>query len=118
MAWTYTGNPASSDKDKYRFLISDTDENDPILQDEEIQYVVDTYESENKRLYELFQRAADKFSKEVKRSLGPQSEDPTGKQEYFRERASFYKRLTTSSGISTPTYAAPKSFAKGIHDNV
>lgn len=40
MAWTYSGDPATSDRDKVRFLIGDTDSTDQLLQDAEIAYVI------------------------------------------------------------------------------
>lgn len=40
MTWSYSGNPADSLKDAVRFEIGDTNPNDPLLQDEEIQYVL------------------------------------------------------------------------------
>lgn len=39
MAWTYTGNPSDSHRDAIRFLIGDTDANDPLLDDAEIDYL-------------------------------------------------------------------------------
>lgn len=38
MSWTYTADPTSSTKDAVRFLIGDTDEANPLLQDEEIYF--------------------------------------------------------------------------------
>ena len=40
MAWTYSGNPAASDLDAVRFWIQDTDVDDPLLQDAEINYLL------------------------------------------------------------------------------
>lgn len=40
MAFTYSGNPGSSTRDLVRFLISDTDANDPYFQDSEIDYLI------------------------------------------------------------------------------
>lgn len=45
MSWTYSGDPSSSDLDAVRFCIGDTIETDQLLQDEEIQFLLDTYES-------------------------------------------------------------------------
>ena len=36
MSWTYSGNPADSDKDAIRFLIGDIDTDDQLVSDEEI----------------------------------------------------------------------------------
>ena len=38
MAWTYSGNPADSDKDAVRFQLGDTDTNHQLVSDEEIAY--------------------------------------------------------------------------------
>lgn len=43
MAWTYTGDPASSPKDEVRFILGDIDSTDPQLTDEEINYVLGQY---------------------------------------------------------------------------
>ncbi len=40
MGWNYSGNPAASDKDAVRFLIQDTQANRPLLQDEEIAWLL------------------------------------------------------------------------------
>jgi hypothetical protein len=42
MAFTYV-DPSSGDRDKVRFLIGDTDANDPILQDGEITFLLSTW---------------------------------------------------------------------------
>ena len=43
MAWTYSGNPGSSTRDEVRFLIQDTDTNDQLLSDEELDYLIAAY---------------------------------------------------------------------------
>lgn len=43
MSWNYSGDPADSAKDLTRFLIGDTDSTDPLLQDEEINWVLGQY---------------------------------------------------------------------------
>lgn len=42
MTWTYSGDPADSEKDAVRFLIGDTDTTDQLLSDEEIVYTITT----------------------------------------------------------------------------
>ena len=92
MSWTYSGNPADSKLDEYRFLIGDTNEDEPIMQDEEIQYIIDTYGSnENQVKYQLFNRVATLFARDIKRTLGPQSEDPTERLNFYKQQAKAYK---------------------------
>jgi len=38
MSWTYSANPTSSPKDAVRFLIGDTDDTNPLVEDEEIYF--------------------------------------------------------------------------------
>jgi hypothetical protein len=43
MTWTYSGDPGASTLDEVRFLIQDTDTDDQLLSDEEINYLADGY---------------------------------------------------------------------------
>lgn len=118
MSFTYSGDPSASDLDAARFLIGDTDKAMPIMQDEEIQYIIDTYGArENTMKYQLFNRVATLFARDIKRSLGPQSEDPSDRLNYFREQAEYYKNLVAVGGVSAPSYAYPKIFRKGMLSN-
>lgn len=118
MSWTYTGNPKDSKKDECRFLLGDTLEESPIMQDEEIQYIIDTCDgNENKLKYLLFFRAATLFARDCKKSLGPQSEDPTERIKFFNDQADYYKKQCTVSGLSLPRYTHGKVFYKDMHSN-
>lgn len=120
MSFTYSGDPNKSDLDAARFLIGDTDKNSPIMQDEEIKYIIDTYGSGNFTNYvkfQLFDRAATLFARDIKRSLGPQSEDPTSRLNFFKDQAMYYKGLVAAGGVSAAPYAYPKIFRKGMMSN-
>lgn len=118
MSWSYSGDPTASAIDRYRFLVGDTDPNAPIMQDEEIQFLADEAgNNENKILYMLFSQAATIFARDIKRSLGPQMEDPTKRLEYFAKMAEEYKARILSAGLSLPHYASPKIFMKGMDNN-
>jgi len=43
MTWSYSGNPGASALDEIRFLIQDTDTNDQLLSNEEINYLFTAY---------------------------------------------------------------------------
>lgn len=43
MTWTYSGNPGASLLDEVRFLIQDTNTDDQLLSNEEIEYLLDAY---------------------------------------------------------------------------
>lgn len=118
MAFTYSGDPSNSKLDECRFLLGDTDESNPILRDEEINYII-TQSGDNVDLlrYTLFLQAATIFARAIKRSLGPQSEDPTARLKFFETQAAEYKRKLASKGLSIPKYAHPKVFSKGMQNN-
>lgn len=118
MSFSYSGDPTSSDLDECRFLLGDTDSENPILQDEEIAYLIsDAGSNKNLLMCKLFTQASVVFAKAIKRSLGPQSEDPTSRLNFFKEQARMYQTKISASGISVPKFAGPKVFYKGIHSN-
>ena len=118
MSWSYSGDPRKSKVDEYRFLLGDTDKSAPIMQDEEIQYIIDTYgDNPDQAKYELFSSAATIFARDIKRSLGPQSEDPTSRLKYFNDQAASYKAKLAYAGLSVPKYGHPKVFRRGMQNN-
>lgn len=118
MSWSYTGNPTTRDIDRCRFLIGDTDEFAPIMQDEEILFLITEYGSnENKLKQMLFTQAATIFARDIKRTLGPQSEDPTERLRFFKAKADEYAALLQAAGISMAKPAYPKIFRKGMQSN-
>lgn len=118
MTWTYSGDPSSREIDSYRFKIGDTVSDEPLLQDEEIQYILTTYTSENMRLFKLNEAVYLCFIRDVKTVLGPQQMDPTIRQQLAKERMDEYKKKLAMSG--TPTTTCPttdKIFSVGMHTN-
>ena len=118
MSFSYSGDPSLSKLDECRFLLSDTDENNPILQDKEINFIIsESGGNDNLLKYSLYRQAATVFSRSIKRSLGPQSEDPTARLNFFMTQAKEYKNKLSAKGISIPKYSYPKVFRKGMHNN-
>lgn len=119
MSFSYSGDPSKSELDAARFLIGDTNSSAPIMQDEEIKYIIDTYGGfdTNTAKYQLFNRAATLFARDIKRSLGPQSEDPTERLSFYKEQANYYRGLVAFGGVSSAPYAYPKIFRKGMLSN-
>lgn len=129
MSFSYSGNPNTSVLDEARFLIGDTNEDSLIMQDEEIMYIIYTYGkaetgSETKGInnatrYQLFNRAATLLARDIKRSLGPQSEDPTTRLAFYKEQADYYKNIVAAGGVSDfgAKCAYPKIFRKGMFSN-
>ena len=86
MTWTYSGNPADSDRDKVRFLVFDTDTNEQLLSDEEIAWLL----TEQTNVYLAAANAAEaiaaKFAKDITRSA-------VGLSATVGNRAQFYLNL-------------------------
>ena len=88
------------------------------MQDEEIEYLItESGGNHNLLLYQSFTRAATLFARDIKRSLGPQSEDPTERLRFFKGQAAMYKARLSIAGISLPVYNYPKVFHKGMQSN-
>lgn len=118
MTFTYSGDPSEDEMSALRFKLADTNVNSPIFTDEELQYLIDEYgDNEDMLDYQVFSYAATKFARDIKRSLGPQSEDPTSRLNYFKTKASEAKKKLAMKGLSLPKYQAPKQFYKGMMDN-
>lgn len=118
MAFTYSGDPKDSLLDLCRFTLGDTDENDALLNDAEIQFLIDKHGETDALWYNLFTVAATTFAKDcVIRSLGPQSENATERLKYYKEQADNFKKKVNSAGISLPTYSRPKIFNVGMQNN-
>lgn len=118
MSFSYAGDPSMSEIDECRFVLGDTDANEALFQDEEIEYLIDQSNGDKDRLYYLlFNQASIIYAKAIKRSLGPQSEDPTSRLNFFKSQAKMYEKRMSIKGLSLPTYSHPKIFRKGMHSN-
>lgn len=119
MAFTYSGDPTESVIDMLRFTVGDTDPSAPILQDAEYEYIIGLYEDQNKQIAAIYRACANHFAvRNVKRTLGPQSEDPRARAAYYSALADKYEGMTVfTSPPPVPNYAADKIFYKGMMSN-
>ena len=86
MTWTYSGDPATSDLDKVRFLVFDTDTNEQLINNEEIAWLL----TEQTNVYMAAANAAEviaaKFAKDITRNA-------VGLSASVGSRAQFYLEL-------------------------
>ncbi len=86
MTWSYSGNPATSDRDKVRFLVFDTDTNEQLINNEEVDWLL----TEQTNVYMAAANAAEaiaaKFAKDITRNA-------VGLSASVGNRASFYLEL-------------------------
>lgn len=130
MAFTYSGNPADSDRDAVRFYSGDTDANDPLLQNTEVEFAI----AENTNLFlaaaECCEAIAAKFARKVTRSNIGQSANLSDKQNHYEQRAMKLRQRArrnlqvfagglTKSGkraLDADTDATQPDFARGMDD--
>lgn len=100
MAWTYSGDPSSSNKDAVRFLIADTDVSDSFVTDEEILWALSVSSDDINQAAAIVARALSaKFSTLSDETIGPL-------QFKYAERAKNYEKIairmekTASNSIS------------------
>lgn len=119
MSFTYTGYPADNELDALRFALGDTNSSQHLFEDAELQYIIDTTQPGNQRLAVAFRHAATFLGiKAVKRTLGPQSEDPFTRLKYFKDMADKYEHLASYSGTPpTPEYETDKIFGLNMMAN-
>lgn len=117
MAWTYSGDPMESEIDRYRFLVGDTNALEPLLQDEEIQFILDGEEDEKARLAQLFGRLVLIFSRmPSSRSLGPMAEAYKDRLFWFKQQYAYYQ---SSAVMAAPVMSTGHQicFTVGMHDH-
>lgn len=114
--WTYSGDPSKSPLDAVRFLIGDTDENDPLLNDAEIQYTL--YHGVVSAAIQCCDIIAAKFLREVDYAIGPLRESASQKANAYMKRANYLRKNYKKA--SYPVWQNPFSdpaFARNMMSN-
>lgn len=133
MAWTYSGDPSSNNKDEIRFLVGDTDTNDQLIQDEEINFLLTKWLSVHGTTFYVAsivcETIAAKFAREASYSADGVSVSLSELQDKFKRQAETlraqHKELFVGGapdvgGISAyeeqDIGIAPLIFGTGMHD--
>ena len=97
MTWSYSGDPASSDRDRVRFLIFDTDTNEQLLNNEEIDWLL----TEQSNVYMAAANGAEaiaaKFARDINRSVIGISASPGGRAQFYLDLAEKLRAQTATS---------------------
>jgi hypothetical protein len=109
MPWTYSGDPAANDKDEVRFLIGDTNVDDQLMSDEELNYLI-AVEVDAGSSYSNYGAAAAacdvlaaKYAKLIDKSVGSLSISYSQKYQHFIEIARHLReRASQLSGTGKP----------------
>ena len=133
MAWTYTGDPNVSNRDKIRFLIGDTDTNDQLVNDEEIAWALSEAGSIYQAAHDLCTVIGSKFARmATSKSVGDLSLSYADRAEAYHRLASRMLHLADRRDVPIP-WASPynmvtsdertelgmqgQEFWTGVHDN-
>lgn len=128
MAWSYSGNPASTPKDAVRYLVGDTVSTDPLTTDEEIAWAL----AQNSNIYVaasiVAETIATKFAT-MKTSvrIGPISEEYGNRAVFYANQAKELKNkasdkstlnIDTSIPVNADGTEKPPCFTIGMTDHV
>lgn len=119
MTWTYSGNPASSEKDAVRFLIGDTDTSDQLLSDAEINYViVESGGSRYQAAHDAAYAIAGKFSRMAQsKSVGDLSISYADRARAYFELANELLELGARREVPTP-WASPDNMIRAAQKQI
>jgi hypothetical protein len=121
MTWTYSGDPSSSDLDKVRFLVGDTDEALPLMQDEEINFLIKTKGSADGAIQNVLLSIIAVLAREVDYVIGPESVKASQRLANYRQLLNDMKDLQLGTNAA-PSWQPPKEppgrplFDIGMHD--
>lgn len=108
MSWSYSGNPGANAKDAVRFYVGDTEKCSPLLQDEEIEWLLEKYAyAPLNAAIRACEAIAAKFSRQADETVGRVSISLSQKSKAFlklsdrlRERLATEDCLPYAGGIS------------------
>lgn len=102
MTWTYSGDPASSIQDRVRFLIGDTDTEDPQFQDAEILFLISSESNELGAAAGGCEALAMRFARLCDRSMGRALSVSASQQyEHYQQQSITLRRQACQSHAPT-----------------
>lgn len=111
MTWTYSGAPTLDSRDEVRFLIQDTDTNDQLFSDEEIDYVMTVNGVGVSAALSLARRLLTKFARFVDSSVGAVSESAS-------QRVAQYQAIIGDLELSLSASAIPTFGGVNVASNL
>lgn len=131
MAWSYTNNPSTRTIDEVRFLLGDTDADDPQLQDEEITYLLTTYSTARLAALNGARALLAKYARLVDKAVGDLRLSLSQRHEHYQsliaqlEAGQLLLATPFAGGISIADVAArdadsdrvKPAFARDLHEH-
>jgi len=121
VTWSYSGNPASSDKDEVRFLTGDTCEKEGLILDEEINYAVANQSSNILAAALVLRSLAARYSRVGTVSVGDVYKSGDTIATKYSARADEldpYKLTIAAASLVMPSFGGDRdqSFTVGMND--
>ncbi len=120
MSWTYSGNPASSPRDALRFQIGDKNQEDQLLQDEELDFILDGASNLFDAAATACEAISASFAREVSKNIGKTKVQAESKFRAYKqlEREFRRKAATRATPYAGGTSADPSApiFSVGLTD--
>ena len=124
MTWSYSGDPADSKKDEVRFLIQDTNPNEQLISDEELQFLI-TQNSNTllaasyacNAIATAFSRFPDTQEGDISVNCSQIVEQYTEKAKYFRNRANLGTKICFENRTKENGRPSNPEFSLGQFDN-
>jgi hypothetical protein len=121
MAWTYSGDPATSDRDELRFIVQDTRVELPLLLDEELDYLIAEWMSRYDSITYVAAIAAQiisrKFAGIVTVSADGVSVNTSELSARYKEMAAGLRDEYKAAQVGAEVDIKPLHFALNLHDN-
>ena len=131
MAWTYSGDPSSSDRDRVRFLIGDTDSGEQLLADAEIDYLLTEEPAPRLAAARACDSIVAKWSRQVDTGMLSLNVSASQRIDNYRKlaaklRAEHYRGIKprflgqsigTKESLASDTDVPQPDFTIGMHDN-
>lgn len=104
--WTYSGDPTTSARDEVRFLIGDTNENDPQLSDTEIDYLLlQTGGNAQSAALRSVEGLISQYSRLVDKSIGDLSISYSQRKASYMDLLKMLRRQASLALSSSAPYA-------------
>lgn len=110
--FSYSGNPASSQKDEVRFLVGDTNADAPLISDDEIKYLLSQAGSPVNAAIQAAYSLVAKFSRSCDETVGAVSKSYGQRAESFRKLAKDLQKQQAIDGCIP--YAGGISLAEKV----
>lgn len=121
MSWSYSGDPSTSNLDYVRFLCGDTDPDAPLMQDEEINFILTKKTKPENAAIDCARTILSKLARQVDYTIGPEH---VAASERFKQYKQYLDDLITAyqSNISAPSLSTCQRlrgpvFRIGMFDN-